>query len=210
MQTYAMQYTRNPPLDESDLRPEPMAQLGAWIDQARATGLLEPTAMALATADPDGQPSVRIVLFKGFAEDGLCFYTDYRGRKGQELARNPRVAATFWWDRLERQVRVEGQAQRLPAAHNQAYFSTRPRESQLGALTSHQSQVVATREELDQRLAANSGRWEGQTLPCPEHWGGYLIRPQVVEFWQGRRGRLHDRLRYRRSNTGWVIERLEP
>jgi pyridoxamine 5'-phosphate oxidase len=205
-----MQYTRNPPLHADQLSPDPLQQLESWIEAARDAGMIEPTAMTLATADTGGQPSARVVLLKALSAEGLTFYTCYEGRKGRDLAGNPRVAATFWWDRLERQVRVEGRAELLPRADNQRYFASRPRESQLGAITSRQSRVVATRAELDDRLRAVTGHWEGRTPECPDHWGGYLIRPQCVEFWQGRLGRLHDRLRYRRVGDGWVIERLEP
>lgn len=205
-----MQYTRNPPLDESGLLPAPLDQFQLWLDAARAAEMIEPTAMCLATVAPDGQPSARIVLLKGFHDGGLCFYTSHDGRKGQELACEPRVAATFWWDRLERQVRFEGRAERLPRDITQRYFESRPRESQLGALTSRQSAVVATREELDARLAANARRLDGQPVPLPDNWGGYVLRPHSVEFWQGRLGRLHDRLRYRRQGSGWIVERLEP
>jgi pyridoxamine 5'-phosphate oxidase len=204
-----MQYDRNPPLSESALSPDPLDQLAAWLADATAAGQIEPTAMALASAR-DGAPSVRIVLFKGFHEGGLTFYTSYEGRKGRELAGNPRVAAVFWWDRLERQVRVEGAVTRLPRDVTQAYFESRPRESQLAALTSHQSEVVATREALDERFARNEAALAGQPVPLPDTWGGYRLQPETVEFWQGRIGRLHDRLRYRRDGGCWVIERLEP
>ncbi|MGQ0502063.1 MAG: pyridoxamine 5'-phosphate oxidase [Panacagrimonas sp.] len=205
-----MQYTQNPPLNEHDLLPEPTAQFQSWLDDARAVGMIEPTAMTLATLGLDGRPAARIVLFKGFYEDGWSFYTSYSGRKGLEIAAHAEVAATFWWDRLERQVRIEGMAERLPRALSQRYFESRPRESRLGATTSRQSAVVATRAELDERLAHNEQRYEGQDIPCPEDWGGYVIRPRMVEFWQGRIGRLHDRLRYRRNGSAWVVERLEP
>lgn len=205
-----MQYTRNPPLDESSLLPDPLAQLQAWLADASAAGMIEPTAMTLATADAQGQPSARVVLLKGFHDGGLCFYTRHDGRKGMELASNPRAAATFWWDRLERQVRVEGHVERLPREVTRRYFETRPRESQLGALTSLQSRVVASREELDARYQANAERLAGQPVPLPDEWGGYVLRPASVEFWQGRLGRLHDRLRYRRESGAWRVERLEP
>jgi pyridoxamine 5'-phosphate oxidase len=205
-----MQYTRNPPLDAGALAADPLDQFRDWLAGARDIGMLEPTAFALATASPDGQPSVRVVLLKDFHDGGLCFYTRHDGRKGRELESNPRAAATFWWDRLERQVRFEGVVQRLPRDIVRAYFDSRPRESQLGAMTSRQSAVVATREELDARYAANAARFDGQPVPLPEEWGGYVLRPTVVEFWQGRLGRLHDRLRYRREGAGWIVERLEP
>lgn len=205
-----MQYTRNPPLDETALLPEPLDQFRQWLDAARAAEMIEPTAMCLATVAADGQPSARIVLLKGFHDGGLCFYTSHDGRKGRELESEPRVAATFWWDRLERQVRFEGRAERLPRDITQRYFESRPRESQLGAMTSRQSAVVATREELDARLAHNASRFDGQPVPLPDNWGGYVLRPHSVEFWQGRLGRLHDRLRYRCGGAGWIVERLEP
>ncbi|MGQ0696740.1 MAG: pyridoxamine 5'-phosphate oxidase [Panacagrimonas sp.] len=205
-----MQYTKNPPLNEHELLPDPMAQFDLWLGAARAAGMIEPTAMNLATVGLDGTPAARIVLFKGFFENGISFYTSYDGRKGLEIAANPNVAATFWWDRLERQVRIEGRAERVPREVTLRYFESRPRESRLGAMISRQSQIVATREELDERLAVSEQRFRDEEIPCPENWGGYVIRPERVEFWQGRIGRLHDRLRYRRGDAGWVIERLEP
>jgi pyridoxamine 5'-phosphate oxidase len=204
-----MQYVKNPPLLEASMAPDPLAQLQHWLDDAAAAGMIEPTAMTLATV-ADGAPSARVVLFKGFYERGLSFYTSYEGRKGRELARNPRVAAVFWWDRLERQVRVEGEAAPLPPEISDRYFQSRPRASQLGALTSRQSQTVAARTELDQRLAANVREYEGRPVQRPPFWGGYRIEPALFEFWQGRRDRLHDRLCYRRAGADWRIERLEP
>lgn len=205
-----MQYTLNPPLVEAALDADPLAQFAAWLGDATQAGMLEPTAFTLATVGADGRPSARVVLFKGFHDDGLTFYTCYEGRKGLELAAQPFAAATFWWDRLERQVRFEGTVEKLPRDVTQGYFATRPRGSQVGAATSRQSRVVATRTELEERLAANERRFEGQPVPLPDDWGGYRIRPQSIEFWQGRRNRLHDRLRYRRDADRWIVERLEP
>lgn len=203
------QFTKNPPLGDGDLLPDPIAQLGVWLDDAKEAGMIEPTAMALGTS-VDGQPSVRIVLFKGFVDGGITFYTNYDGRKGRELAENPRCAATFWWDRLERQVRIEGAVTKLPEALSREYFYRRPRESQIGALTSRQSEVVATREELDRRWEENAQRLAGGEVPYPSFWGGYRLQPESIEFWQGRRGRLHDRLRYTRQQNEWRVDRLEP
>ncbi|PPE74831.1 pyridoxamine 5'-phosphate oxidase [Solimonas fluminis] len=204
------QYTKNSPLGDGELLPDPIAQLAAWLDDAKEAGMIEPTAMALGTS-VDGQPSVRIVLFKGFVGQDLSFYTNYEGRKGRELAANPRCAATFWWDRLERQVRIEGAVEKLPESLSREYFYRRPRESQIGALTSRQSAVVASREELDRRWEENAQRHAGAEVPFPSFWGGYRLVPASLEFWQGRRGRLHDRLRYTRSGANeWRIERLEP
>lgn len=204
-----MQYIKNPPLNETDVAADPLLQMQHWLADAVAAGLQEPTAMSLATAS-GGKPSVRVVLFKGFFEGGLTFYTHYEGRKGRELAENPQVAAVFWWDKLERQVRVEGRVSKLPPDISAQYFHSRPRASQLGAMTSRQSQVVATRAELDQRLEDNTRRLQDQEIPLPSFWGGYRIEPELFEFWQGRRDRLHDRLQYRREAGGWRIERLEP
>lgn len=204
-----MQYVKNPPLSEQDLLPDPLAQLARWLEDARAAGMIEPGAMSLATVEGD-RPSLRIVLFKGFYENGLTFYTNHDGRKGRELAHNPQAAATFWWDRLERQVRVEGRVRLLPRSVSKDYFHSRPRASQLGALASQQSRVVAGRAELDERLERITREHEGREVPLPEFWGGYCLEPQSVEFWQGRRDRLHDRLCYQREGQGWRLERLEP
>ncbi|HSW12973.1 MAG TPA: pyridoxamine 5'-phosphate oxidase [Solimonas sp.] len=203
-------HTKNAPLADGDLLADPLRQLERWLQEAHDAGMLEPTAMSLGTVDTQGQPSVRIVLFKGFVDGDLSFYTNYEGRKGRELAANPRCAATFWWDRLERQVRVEGRVEKLPEALSREYFYRRPRESQLGALTSQQSAVVGSRDELDRRWEENAQRHAGHEVPFPEFWGGYRLIPRSIEFWQGRRGRLHDRLLYTRTADGWRVERLEP
>lgn len=205
------QYTRNPPLEPGALNPDPLLQLEAWLDDARTAGMIEPHAMALATATPDGHPSSRIVLYKGPWQGGLTFYTCFGSRKGREMEINPFVAATFWWDQLERQVRIEGRVSVLPATVSREYFYQRPRESQLSAYTSRQSEVVESREALDARLQANQSRFEGQDIPFPSNWGGYALLPERIEFWQGRLGRAHDRLLYRRCQLRrWTIERLEP
>jgi pyridoxamine 5'-phosphate oxidase len=204
------QYTRQPPLDEAALERDPMAQLARWLKDAEGAGMIEPTAMTLATATRDGRPSARIVLYKGPYEGGLTFYTSYESRKGGELAANAHAALVFWWDQLERSVRIEGRVAKLPRAMGEAYARSRPRGSQLGALTSRQSRVVASRTELEKRLAENEARLGGKEVPVPENWGGYVLRPELFEFWQGRRDRLHDRLVYRASGDGWRLERLEP
>jgi pyridoxamine 5'-phosphate oxidase len=204
------QYTRQPPLDEAALERDPMAQLARWLKDAEGAGMIEPTAMTLATATRDGRPSARIVLYKGAHEGGLTFYTHYESRKGGELAANAHAALVFWWDQLERSVRIEGRVAKLPRAMGEAYARSRPRGSQLGALTSRQSRVVASRTELEKRLAENEARLGGKEVPVPENWGGYVLRPELFEFWQGRRDRLHDRLVYRACGDGWRLERLEP
>ena len=204
------QYTKNPPLNVDDVAADPLEQFLRWLEDARAAGMIEPGAMALATADAQARPSLRIVLFKGLHEGAFTFYTDYRGRKAQELAVNPVAAATFWWDRLERQVRIEGPVHPLPRALSAAYFATRYRGSQLAAHASRQSSVVRDRSELDARLAEVEARYADGPVPLPEHWGGYGLTPQHIEFWQGRGGRFHDRLRYARAGSTWRLERLEP
>jgi len=204
------QYTRNPPILEKDLDADPLAQLARWLEAARQAGMIEPTGMTLATVGKDGRPSARIVLYKGPHVGGLTFYTNYDSRKGGELAANAPAALVFWWDKLERQVRVEGRVERLPREMSERYFHGRPRLSQLGAFTSRQSRVVATRDELERRLAETERRFEGKEVPLPDDWGGYVLKPECFEFWQGQAGRLHDRLVYRPSGDGWRIERLEP
>jgi pyridoxamine 5'-phosphate oxidase len=204
------QYIRNPPLLESTLIGDPLAQFAAWLAEAVSVGMIEPAAMTLATVDADGRPSARVVLFKGFENGGFSFYTHYDSRKARALTSNPHAAATFWWDRLERSVRIEGKVEKLPRAVSEAYFHSRPQGSQIGAVTSRQSQVVATREELDARLAANEARFGNAMVPLPGDWGGYCLMPDAIEFWQGRANRVHDRLVYRRQADGWRVERLEP
>ena len=206
------QYTSNPPLLEADVDQDPITQFRNWLDDAIKIGMIEPIAMTLATVDADGRPSARVVLLKGLDAQGFAFYTNYQSRKAQALAARPFAAATFWWDRLERSVRIEGAVEKLTAAESEAYFRSRPQGSQVGAITSRQSQVIASRAELDARLAENLARYATDAVPFdPEQWGGYRIRPEVIEFWQGRDNRSHDRLRYRRAaDGGWTIERLEP
>jgi len=204
------QYNRNPPLEAADLDRDPMRQLERWIETARDAGMVEPTAMTLATASAQGIPSARIVLYKGQHEGGPVFFTNYQSHKGGELEENPHAALVFWWDKLERQVRIEGGVDKLPPAMSDDYFKSRPFESQVSAAVSRQSQPVASREALDERMADAEERARKEGITRPEHWGGYRLQPQAVEFWQGRHGRAHDRLRFRRSGDDWIIERLEP
>ncbi|MCX7073062.1 MAG: pyridoxamine 5'-phosphate oxidase [Gammaproteobacteria bacterium] len=205
------QYTSNPPLLEADVAQDPIIQFRRWLDDAVNIGMIEPIAMTLATVDADGRPSARVVLLKGLDADGFAFYTNYQSRKAQALAAHPYAAATFWWDRLERSVRIEGAVEKLTAAESEAYFRSRPQGSQVGAITSRQSQVIASRAELDARLADNLARYATEPVPFdPSQWGGYRLRPEVIEFWQGRDNRSHDRLVYRQIDSGWQLQRLEP
>lgn len=203
------EYTRGG-LTESDLLDDPLSMFGRWYAEAREVGVHEPNAMVVATASADGAPSARLVLLKGFSDDGFVFFTNTHSRKGDELAANPSCALLFPWHPLERQVRVDGVAEPLPQEAVDAYFAQRPRSSQIGAWASHQSRPVAGREELAHEYAAVESRFDGTEVPTPEEWGGYLVRPAVVEFWQGRPGRMHDRLVYRREGAGWRTERLAP
>jgi pyridoxamine 5'-phosphate oxidase len=203
------EYTRDG-LVESDLLPDPIAMFRRWYDEAHAAGLHEPNAMVVASVSADFAPSARLVLLKGVSEDGFVFYTNTGSRKGADLAGNPRIALLFPWHPLERQVRVDGTATRLPRADVDAYFAVRPRGSQLGAWASHQSSVVSGREDLLAAYDEAERRYGVGPVPTPEEWGGYLVHPESVEFWQGRPGRMHDRLVYRRIAEGWRTERLAP
>ncbi len=198
-------------LSSADLTQEPVQLLRRWVADATAAGLHEPNAMVLSTADAHGRPSSRTVLLKGLDERGLVFYTNYSSRKAEDLAARPRCALLFPWHPLQRQVRVEGTAARLTEEESGAYFASRPRPAQLGAWASPQSQVVADRGALDQRYAEVAERFADGDVPLPPFWGGYRVAPESVEFWQGREGRMHDRLRYRPGpGRGWVVERLAP
>ena len=204
------EYTRAG-LRESDADPDPIEQFQKWFDEALAADLHEPNAMTLATATPEGRPSARIVLLKGFDEQGFVFYTNYEGRKSRELKINPYCALVFYWGELERQVRIEGRAFRVSEKRSDAYFAGRPRGSQLGAWVSEQSRPVEDRGTLEERLRELEAEFEGREVPRPPFWGGYRVEPEVIEFWQGRENRLHDRLVYRRSDGGgWRRERLQP
>jgi pyridoxamine 5'-phosphate oxidase len=198
-------------LDESAVDRDPFRQFSTWFEEATAAGIPEPNAMSLATASPEGRPSARIVLMRGFDERGFVFFTNYESRKGREIEANPFVSLIFFWQALERQVRVEGTIVKADAVESDEYFQSRPTGSKLGAWVSNQSGVVAGREALESEMAAIEGRFPGGEIPRPPHWGGFRVVPSSVEFWQGRRSRLHDRLVYRKSDEGdWRIERLAP
>jgi pyridoxamine 5'-phosphate oxidase len=198
-------------LAEADVDPDPMVQFERWFEQARQAGLKEPNAMTLATAAPDGQPSARIVLLKGMDANGFVFYTNYESQKGRELTANPRAALVFYWAELERQVRIQGTAGKVSREESEAYFHSRPRGSQLGALASRQSRTIEGRSELERQLAEREQRLVSKPVPLPANWGGFRLKPASLEFWQGRPNRLHDRLRYVREGSGaWRLERLSP
>lgn len=197
-------------LSEDDVGVSPLALFRRWISEAEAGGVAEPAAMSLCTVSPDGQPSSRIVLLRGAEEDFFRFFTNYDGKKARDISHNPRVALLFFWPALERQIRIEGIASKCERAISETYFAARPRESQLGAWASTQSCEVPGRAELEQCFAEVSARYEGKHVPCPPHWGGYDVRPQRYEFWQGRSGRLHDRLSFDRTDAGWRRARLAP
>jgi pyridoxamine 5'-phosphate oxidase len=198
------------PLRRADLDGDPERQFSAWFAQAGAAGIRFPEAAALATASAEAAPSVRMVLVKGFAAGRFRFYSNHTSRKGRELATNPRAALLFYWEALGRQVRVEGPVAHATAEETAAYVRSRPRGSQIGALASPQSQVVASREELERRVSELAERYGEDELPLPTHWGGFALTAETYEFWQQRADRLHDRLRYRREQGAWLIERLAP
>ncbi len=198
-------------LTEKDLAKDPYRQFDKWFQEATAAKIAEPNAMTLATASRDGRPSARTVLLKGVDGRGFVFYTNYESRKGRELEANPRAALVLPWVAMERQVIIEGTVTKVTREESAAYFHSRPPASQLGAWVSQQSAIIAGRTVLEGSLKTLEKKYAGQTVPLPPHWGGYRLNPETVEFWQGRRSRLHDRLRYRREADGsWTIERLAP
>lgn len=204
------EYTKRS-LDIHDVHPNPVQQFQQWFDEATKAQLPEPNAMTLSTVSPEGKPSARIVLLKGVKEGSFVFYTNYQSRKGHEMETHPQVALTFFWVELERQVRIEGTTHKISEERSIEYFHSRPRGSQIAAWVSSQSQKIADRTVLEQRLQEFTQKFEGQTIPKPPYWGGYAVVPQAVEFWQGRPSRLHDRILYTLQNeNNWKIERLAP
>ena len=198
-------------LDETQANCNPIELFRCWFDLAHSTNLYEPTAMTLATVSGDGKPSARVVLLKDFSDQGFVFYTNYSSRKGSELAGNPYAALVFYWDQLRLQVRIEGVVTKVSRDQSQRYFHSRPRGSQLGALASPQSHAIKNRQVLDQKMQLLAERYRDRTVPVPENWGGFLLAPVAMEFWQGRSDRLHDRLYYeRQADDSWQITRLAP
>ena len=197
-------------LDEKTIDRDPIKQFQLWFDDAIAAKLPMPEAMTLATATPDGKPSARMVLLKQVDGDGFVFFTNYRSAKAEQLDANPHAALVFYWSQLDRQVRVEGSVVRTTAQESRDYFATRPRESQIGAWASEQSRAIGSREVLEQRAQELETLYCDRDIDCPEHWGGYRLKPERIEFWKSRIGRLHDRILYQRNATGWSISRLAP
>lgn len=195
---------------ENEVLPDPVRQFDLWFHEALKAEVHEPNAMTLATVSGKGQPSARIVLLKGYDKGGFVFYTNYQSRKGRDLEENPLAALVFFWPELERQVRIEGRVERTEAELSQRYFSSRPFGSRIGAVVSPQSQVIPDRTYLETKLQECIAQNTDEHISCPDHWGGYRLLPECVEFWQGRPNRLHDRLRFRKEKENWLIERLAP
>lgn len=203
------EYTLNG-LRKKDLKADPIDQFRVWMGQALEAGLMDANAMTLSTAGSDLAPASRVVLLKGFDERGFLFFTNYDSPKGRQIAQNPRVALLFFWAQLERQIRIDGRAEKTSREDSETYFHSRPRVSQISACISHQGEVVSGRAELERLQAETEQRFAGKEVPLPDFWGGYRVVPDTVEFWQGRAGRLHDRLRFRQEIDEWVVERLSP
>ena len=198
-------------LNENDVAAGPIEQFGKWWGEATNSEIDEVNAMTLATADSEGRPSARIVLLKGFDENGFVFFTNYHSHKGMDLEANPFASLVFFWKELERQVRIEGAVAKIPAAESDAYFDSRPEGSRIGAIASPQSSVITSREIIEEKVQRIQQEMLNKKIERPVHWGGYIVRPNLVEFWQGRPSRLHDRIRYiTNEEAGWSIERLAP
>ena len=211
-ETHARKSYERAALDEHGIDRDPFQQFTIWYDEAVAAGLPEPEAMTLSTATLEGQPSARIVLLRGYDERGFCFFSNYSSQKGQELAANPYAAVTFHWVELERQVRIAGRVEKVTEAESDAYFQSRPSQSRIGAWSSPQSNVISSRDALEEMFETYQEQYLDETaIPRPEHWGGYRVIPERIEFWQGRPNRLHDRLRFIRIDQGpWTLQRLAP
>lgn len=189
---------------------DPIQNFVSWLDEAVEQKMPDPNAMALATVNKENKPSVRIVYYKGMIRDGFSFYTNYTGRKAQDIAHNANVCVNFFWSQLERQIRISGTAQKTTREESEAYFKTRPRVSQLGAWTSNQSQRLMSLEILSNKYKELDAQYAGKEIPCPPHWGGYIIVPEVIEFWNGRQGRMHERYQYTRNGNDWDRSFLNP
>lgn len=203
------EYTLNG-LDKADVLADPIAQFRIWFNAALQANVPEPNAMYISTVTENGRPDGRIVLLKDILNTGFVFYTNYESRKGKELTSHPFAAITFFYQELERQIRIEGRVEKVSPEQSDDYFNSRPRGSQLGAWVSNQSSVIENRDVLEARQRELEARFADQPIPRPPHWGGYQVIPDVIEFWQGRPSRLHDRIRYRKQNDNWIIERLAP